>query len=122
MIMKFEDTEDSGVLPGIGRKLVGTETLEEVSTAVVERASSSRHMRWRFRGRQYEKILRYILKWFSFQIHVMQTLNGTGGSFNHNSRDFFESFSPNRFPTSFGQHTRISSIFKFHDHLPQTNP
>ncbi|GFX14932.1 hypothetical protein TNCV_1486731 [Trichonephila clavipes] len=41
MIMKFEETGDLGVLPGRRRKLVGTESVEEVTTAVVERASSS---------------------------------------------------------------------------------
>ncbi|GFU70535.1 hypothetical protein TNCV_2511911 [Trichonephila clavipes] len=40
MIMKFEETGDFGVLPGRGLKPVGTETVEEVATAVVERTSS----------------------------------------------------------------------------------
>ncbi|GFV97484.1 hypothetical protein TNCV_2039921 [Trichonephila clavipes] len=39
--MKFEETGDLGVLPGRGREPVGTENVEEVATAVVERASSS---------------------------------------------------------------------------------
>ncbi|GFY33988.1 uncharacterized protein TNCV_4596961 [Trichonephila clavipes] len=61
MIMKFEETGNLGVLPGKGRKLFGTETVEEVAAAVVERASSSiyflasGHASWRFCGRQYEK-------------------------------------------------------------------
>ncbi|GFX12789.1 putative DD41D transposase [Trichonephila clavipes] len=41
MIMKFEETGNLCVLPGKGRKSVGTETAEEVATAVIERASSS---------------------------------------------------------------------------------
>ncbi|GFX60800.1 hypothetical protein TNCV_4977761 [Trichonephila clavipes] len=40
-IMKFEETGDLGVLPGREGKLVGTETIKEVATAVVERTSSS---------------------------------------------------------------------------------
>ncbi|GFX17300.1 hypothetical protein TNCV_3553071 [Trichonephila clavipes] len=36
--MKFEETGNLGVLPGRGRKLVGTETVEEVTTAMVEKA------------------------------------------------------------------------------------
>ncbi|GFV43933.1 hypothetical protein TNCV_492591 [Trichonephila clavipes] len=41
MIMKFEDNGNLGVLRGKGRKPIGTETVEEVATAVVERAFSS---------------------------------------------------------------------------------
>ncbi|GFW28799.1 hypothetical protein TNCV_201221 [Trichonephila clavipes] len=41
MIMKFQETGDLGVLPGRGRKPVRTESVQEVATAVVERASSS---------------------------------------------------------------------------------
>ncbi|GFX05479.1 hypothetical protein TNCV_1008011 [Trichonephila clavipes] len=41
MIMKFEETGDLGVLPGRGRKPVENETVEEVGTAVIERASCS---------------------------------------------------------------------------------
>ncbi|GFX34871.1 hypothetical protein TNCV_2328111 [Trichonephila clavipes] len=40
-IMNFEETGDLGVLPGRGRKPVETESVEEVATTVVERASSS---------------------------------------------------------------------------------
>ncbi|GFT98664.1 hypothetical protein TNCV_1901441 [Trichonephila clavipes] len=32
-----------------------------------------------------------------------------------------DSFNPNRFPSSSGQPTQISSLFKFYDHLPQIN-
>ncbi|GFU59386.1 transposable element tc3 transposase [Trichonephila clavipes] len=41
MIMKFEETGNLDVLHGRGRKLVATETVEEVATAMVERASNS---------------------------------------------------------------------------------
>ncbi|KFM69287.1 hypothetical protein X975_02108, partial [Stegodyphus mimosarum] len=41
MIMEFEETRDLGVLSGNGRKPVANETIEEIATAVVERASSS---------------------------------------------------------------------------------
>ncbi|GFU71699.1 hypothetical protein TNCV_3036391 [Trichonephila clavipes] len=41
MIMKFDEIGDLGVLPGRGRKPVGTETVEEVAIAAVESASSS---------------------------------------------------------------------------------
>ncbi|GFX42478.1 neutral ceramidase 2 [Trichonephila clavipes] len=41
MTMKFQATGDLGVLPGRGWKRFETETVEEVTTAVVERASSS---------------------------------------------------------------------------------
>ncbi|GFX96588.1 uncharacterized protein TNCV_1442621 [Trichonephila clavipes] len=41
MIMKFEETIDLGMLLGRGRKLDGTEIVEEITTAVAERASSS---------------------------------------------------------------------------------
>ncbi|GFS62198.1 hypothetical protein TNCV_477241 [Trichonephila clavipes] len=40
MIMKFEETRDLGVLPGRGWKPVGTESIEEVATTVIERACS----------------------------------------------------------------------------------
>ncbi|GFV83781.1 hypothetical protein TNCV_2555671 [Trichonephila clavipes] len=32
MVMKFEDSGDLGVLPGRGRRPVGTETIEEVAS------------------------------------------------------------------------------------------
>ncbi|GFT48090.1 hypothetical protein TNCV_178601 [Trichonephila clavipes] len=41
MIMKFEETGGSGLLPGRGRKPVGTKTVQEVVTTEDERASSS---------------------------------------------------------------------------------
>ncbi|GFT32039.1 hypothetical protein TNCV_3468721 [Trichonephila clavipes] len=65
MIIKFEETGNLSMLPGRGRKSVGTETGEEVAIAVVERATTvpsflqqgvdQCHASWRFRGRQYEK-------------------------------------------------------------------
>ncbi|GFS95298.1 hypothetical protein TNCV_2631121 [Trichonephila clavipes] len=64
MILKFEETGTLNVLPGRGRKPVGTETATEVTTAMVETASSSIyssasvhkcHASWRSRGRQNEK-------------------------------------------------------------------
>ncbi|GFW98884.1 hypothetical protein TNCV_4655111 [Trichonephila clavipes] len=45
--VKFEETGSLGVLPGRGRKPVGTETVEEVTTAMVERATSSLHLFFR---------------------------------------------------------------------------
>ncbi|GFV56749.1 uncharacterized protein TNCV_2539511 [Trichonephila clavipes] len=83
MIMKFEETGNLGVLPGRGRKSVGTETVEEVATAMVERASSSIYSTASGRSASHEleiswsterKILRFILKWNPYKIHVMQTL------------------------------------------------
>ncbi|GFV96933.1 hypothetical protein TNCV_4351461 [Trichonephila clavipes] len=63
--MKFEEAGNLGVMPGRGWIPIGTETEEVVSTAMVERASSSPcilqrvvHqclLSWRFRDRQYEK-------------------------------------------------------------------
>ncbi|GFT48089.1 hypothetical protein TNCV_178591 [Trichonephila clavipes] len=40
MIMKFKDSGDSGLLPGRGRKPVATETVQEVTTVLIERDSS----------------------------------------------------------------------------------
>ncbi|GFU84415.1 uncharacterized protein TNCV_994451 [Trichonephila clavipes] len=81
--VKFEETGNLGVLPGRGRKLVEPKTVEEVATTIFERASSptyssasglsaSREMEipWS----TVRKILRYILKWYTYKIHVMQTL------------------------------------------------
>ncbi|GFW26092.1 uncharacterized protein TNCV_3308631 [Trichonephila clavipes] len=83
MIMKLEETGNLDVLIGRGRKPVGTETGEEVTTAMVERASSSifSSASGRSVSRELEipwstvrKILRYILKWYPYKIHGMQTL------------------------------------------------
>ncbi|GFW55574.1 hypothetical protein TNCV_119581 [Trichonephila clavipes] len=69
-----------GVLPRRGRKPVGTESVEEVATAVVERASSSIYSSAGGRSdlRDLEipwspvrKIQRYVLKWYPYKIHVM---------------------------------------------------
>ncbi|GFW59740.1 uncharacterized protein TNCV_4718321 [Trichonephila clavipes] len=79
MIMKFEET--GNFFGCAARKR--TETVEEVATAMVERASSSIYSSASGRSvsRELEiswstvqKILRYILKWYPYKIHVMQTL------------------------------------------------
>ncbi|GFV75126.1 uncharacterized protein TNCV_3189791 [Trichonephila clavipes] len=81
--VKYEETEYLGVLPGKGWKPVGTETVEEVATAVVERASSSIYSSARGRSVSCEleipwltvrKIMRYILKWYPYNVHVLQML------------------------------------------------
>ncbi|GFT84950.1 transposable element tc3 transposase [Trichonephila clavipes] len=83
--MKFEQTGNLGVLPERGRKPVGTETVKEVTTAMVERASSSLSIYFSTNGRSISckleiprstirKIMRYTLKRYPYKIHVMQTL------------------------------------------------
>ncbi|GFT09979.1 uncharacterized protein TNCV_1114401 [Trichonephila clavipes] len=59
MIMKFEETGGLGMLPGRGWKPLGIETT-----------------RWRLYRlwSTIRNILRYILKWYPYKIHVMQTL------------------------------------------------
>ncbi|GFY15638.1 uncharacterized protein TNCV_1282861 [Trichonephila clavipes] len=83
MIIKFEENGNLCVLPGRGQKLVGTETVEEIITAMVERASSSIYSSASGHSVSYEleiaqstvwKILRYILIWYPYKIHVMQTM------------------------------------------------
>ncbi|GFV19737.1 uncharacterized protein TNCV_479631 [Trichonephila clavipes] len=83
MIMKFEETGNLGVLPRRGRKPVGTETVEEVATAIVERTSSSIYSSTNGRSvsRELEipcstirKILGCILKAYPYNIRLMQKL------------------------------------------------
>lgn len=83
MIMKFEATGDFGVQPGRGRKPVANETVADVTTAVVERASTSRYSSASARSVSRElaipwstvrKILRSILKWYPYKIHMVQML------------------------------------------------
>ncbi|GFW72372.1 hypothetical protein TNCV_704091 [Trichonephila clavipes] len=85
--MKFKKTGNLGVLFGRGRKLAGTEFVEEVATAVGERTSSSIYSSANGRSvsRDLEnpwstvrKILQYILKLYSYKIYVMQTLKPQG--------------------------------------------
>ncbi|GFU47307.1 hypothetical protein TNCV_3822941 [Trichonephila clavipes] len=80
MIMEFEETGNLGVLPGRGRKQVGTETVEVVTTDTDEIVSSSIFSSGSGRSVPLEleipwwtvrKIMRYILKWYSYKIHVM---------------------------------------------------
>ncbi|GFS70699.1 uncharacterized protein TNCV_520861 [Trichonephila clavipes] len=83
MIKKFQGTGDLSVMPERGRKSVGTESVEQIATAVIEIASSSIYSSasGRSMSRELEipwsslrKILRYILKWYPYNIPVMQTL------------------------------------------------
>ncbi|GFU39462.1 uncharacterized protein TNCV_5011201 [Trichonephila clavipes] len=83
VIMKFEERGDLGVLPGRGPTTVGTETAEEVSSAVVEKVSSSIYSSASGPSVSCEleipwltvrKILRYILKCYPYKIQVMQML------------------------------------------------
>ncbi|GFU05562.1 hypothetical protein TNCV_3291791 [Trichonephila clavipes] len=61
MIMKFEETGELGVLPGRGRKLVGTDRVE-IATTAVKSASSSIYFSASCRPVSRElEILRYIL-------------------------------------------------------------
>ncbi|GFT28089.1 hypothetical protein TNCV_644751 [Trichonephila clavipes] len=107
MIMNFEETGGLDVLSGRGRKPVVTETVEEVTTVVIERASST---------------IYFSASSLSVSRELEMITHGTGGSFNHSSNDFSDSFSPNWCSSSSGQHIQISSLFKFQDPLPQINP
>ncbi|GFS81052.1 hypothetical protein TNCV_1223401 [Trichonephila clavipes] len=85
--MTFEETGNLRVPPRRGRKLVSTESVKEVPTAVSERASTSIYSSASGRSvpRELEipwstvrKILRYILKWYPYKIHLMPTLKAQG--------------------------------------------
>ncbi|GFT98651.1 hypothetical protein TNCV_3829431 [Trichonephila clavipes] len=104
-IMKFEETGDLGVLPGRGQKPVGTETGEDVAAAVIERVSSSIP-----NGRSVSRELE--IPWSTVELEALSITAVATSS---------DSFNPNRFPSSSGQPTQISSLFKFYDHLPQIN-
>ncbi|GBM57538.1 hypothetical protein AVEN_97651-1 [Araneus ventricosus] len=83
MITKFEDDGKLGVLKGRWRKRLSNETAEEVAIAVVEIASGSQYpltsarevsrdlsLSWS----RIRKVLRWIVKWYPYKIHVVQAL------------------------------------------------
>lgn len=84
MMTKFEETGELRVLQGRGRKRISQETAEEVALAVVDRASASQYSVTSARAVSRDlslpwstvrKILRAIIKWYPYKIHVVQALN-----------------------------------------------
>ncbi|GBN13602.1 hypothetical protein AVEN_260752-1 [Araneus ventricosus] len=83
MITKFEDAGELGVLQGRLRKRLSNETAEEVALAVVEIASGSQYSSTSARAvsrhlslpwSTVQNVLRYIVKWYPYKIHVVQAL------------------------------------------------
>ncbi|GFW73837.1 hypothetical protein TNCV_1542911 [Trichonephila clavipes] len=81
MIMKFEKTGDLIVMPGRGWKPVATETVEEVATAVVERASISIYSS--ASGRSVSCELEVL--WSTILKDALSRVYGTVNSFNSRS-------------------------------------
>ena len=82
MIQKFEETGDSGVMRGRGRKWISNETEEEVAFAVLEREYYFQYSVSSTRAVSHDlslpwctvqKILRSILKWYLYKISFMNS-------------------------------------------------
>ncbi|GBO04107.1 hypothetical protein AVEN_203796-1 [Araneus ventricosus] len=83
MITKFREAGELGVLQGRWRKQLSNKTTEEVALAVVERASGSQYSWTSARAvsrdlflpwSTVQNVLRYIVKWYPYKIHVVQAL------------------------------------------------